>query len=171
MNPPNTVVGGSHVSIVDDDPSFGISMRRLIVSFGFKADVFLSAQAFLESRRVEDTVCLLLDLRMTGVDGLALQRHLRDNNHLVPIIFVTEHASSAERREAMQAGALHILKKPVNPRALLESLLEVILQPQPSVNAGENKALSHPTLRSVRPRTDLADANAATRLTFHKPRL
>jgi FixJ family two-component response regulator len=82
MNLPNTAAGGSLVSIVDDHPSFGMSMRRLIASFGFKADISFSAQANLGSRHVEDTVCHLLDLRTPASDGLALQCHLRDTDRL-----------------------------------------------------------------------------------------
>src|SRR5882724_11386431 len=105
-----SAAGSSLVSIVDDDPSFGASMSRLIRTFGLKAEVFLSAQAFLDSSHVEDTVCLLLDMRMPGMDGLELQRHLRETDRLVPIIFVTAQAGSDERRGAMLAGALHILR-------------------------------------------------------------
>lgn len=135
----NTNAEGSLVSIVDDDPSFGTSMRRLITTFGLKADVFLSAQAFLDSSHVEDTICLLLDLRMPGMDGLALQRRLRETDRLVPIIFVTEHAGPDERRQAMQAGALHILRKPVNAHDLLETVLGVVVRPHCHVRAGRTQ--------------------------------
>jgi two-component system, LuxR family, response regulator FixJ len=92
-------------------------MRRLIRSFGIRAEAFASGREFLGSGLVEDTVCLILDVRMPGMDGLELQTLLADNHHRVPVIFVSAYADAEEQRRAMQAGALDFLRKPVRQEA------------------------------------------------------
>ena len=114
--------GSLVVSIVDDDASMRTSTRRLLSTFGFRADAFASAQAFLDSGRLKDTACLILDVRMPGMDGLELQRRLASSHRRLPIIFVTAHASDEEEARAMQAGALAFLRKPVSAEALLSAL-------------------------------------------------
>jgi FixJ family two-component response regulator len=114
--------GSVVVSMVDDDASRRTATRRLLSTFGFRADAFASAQAFLDSGRLQDTACLILDVRMPGMDGLELQRWLARNHRRLPIIFVTAHASAEEEARAMQAGALAFLRKPVSPQDLLSAL-------------------------------------------------
>ena len=122
MNPGKRADGSLLVSIVDDDASTRNSTRRLLGTFGFRADAFASAQAFLDSGRLQDTACLILDVRMPGMDGLELQRWLARNHRRLPIIFVSGHASAEEEARAMQAGALAFLRKPVSPQDLLSAL-------------------------------------------------
>ena len=110
------------VSIVDDDASMRTSTGRLLGALGFQAETFASAEAFLESGRLEATACLVLDVRMPGMDGLELQRRLAGSNHRLPIIFVTAHASGEEETRAMQAGAIAFLRKPVSEQALVSAL-------------------------------------------------
>ncbi|MCI0351911.1 MAG: response regulator [Acidobacteriales bacterium] len=107
------------VSIVDDDISVRRSTRRLLRSAGFRVEAFASAEEFLTSGRAEETACLILDLRMPGMNGLQLQRRLAEASNLVPIIFVTAHFSADEERQALQAGAVQFLQKPVNKEVLL----------------------------------------------------
>src|SRR3977135_2258736 len=86
-------------SIVDDDASVRTSTRRLICSFGFRAEAFATAWEFLDSNRGADTACLILDVRLPDLDGLELQQHLaRDKRHRLPIIFVTAAASEDDHR-------------------------------------------------------------------------
>jgi FixJ family two-component response regulator len=122
MNPGERADGSLLVSIVDDDASMRSSTRRLLGTLGFRAEAFASAQAFLDSGRLEDTACLVLDVRMPGMDGLELQRRLASRDRQLPIIFVTAHASAEEEARAMQAGALAFLRKPVSPQDLLSAL-------------------------------------------------
>jgi FixJ family two-component response regulator len=122
MNPPQRAKGSLLVAIVDDDASMRTSTRRLLGTFGFRAEAFASAQAFLDSGRLKDTACLILDVRMPGMDGLELQRRLASSHRRLPIIFVTAHASGEEEARAMQAGALAFLRKPVSAEALLSAL-------------------------------------------------
>jgi FixJ family two-component response regulator len=112
------------VCIVDDDASMADSTRFLVRSFGFRAEAFSSAQAFLSSGLVERTSCLILilDLRMPGMDGLELQRHLTSSNRQIPIIFISARANEDERRQAIDGGAVDFLYKPFSEEALFSAL-------------------------------------------------
>lgn len=107
------------VTIVDDDLSVRRSTRRLLRSAGFRAEAFASAEEFLTSGRDKESACLILDLRMSGTNGLQLQRRLAENSNPVPIIFLTAHSSADEERQALQAGAFQFLQKPINREVLL----------------------------------------------------
>lgn len=118
------------VCIVDDDPSMAASTRFLVRSFGFRAEVFLSAQQFLDSGPVEETKCLILilDLRMPGIDGLELQRTLTSANKRIPIIFISARATDDERIEAIAGGAVDFLGKPFSEDALFNALQRALSQ-------------------------------------------
>src|SRR5258708_1939295 len=106
------------VSIVDDDVSVRRSTRRLLRSSGFRAEAFSSADEFLRSEWAGETGCLILDLRMPGVNGLELQRRLAQSCNPVPIIFLSAYASEEEERSALRAGAVRFLRKPIGKEAL-----------------------------------------------------
>jgi FixJ family two-component response regulator len=123
--------GGLLISIVDDDFSVGRSTQRLLRSFGFRAAAFTSAEDFLQSGRVQETDCLLLDVRMPGMDGLELQRRLREANCLPPTIFLSARASEEEERRALRAGAADFLRKPASREKLLRAILAAFENPNP----------------------------------------
>jgi FixJ family two-component response regulator len=112
------------VCIVDDDASMADSTRLLVRSFGFRTEAFLSAREFLQSGLVEETSCLILilDLRMPGMSGLELQRHLASANQRIPIIFISARANEDDRRQAIAGGAVDFLRKPFNEEALLNAI-------------------------------------------------
>ncbi len=110
------------ISVVDDDVSVRRSTQRLLRSSGLRAEAFASADDFLQSGRVAETACLLLDVRMPGMDGLELQRRLAETERLVPIVFLSARASEEEERRALRAGAAHFLRKPVSKEALLHAI-------------------------------------------------
>ena len=114
------------VSIVDDDVSVRRSTRRLLLSSGLRAEAFASAEDFLQSGRVAETACLLLDVRMPGIDGLELQRRLSETDRIIPIIFLSARASEEEERRALRAGAADFLRKPVSKEALLHAIRAVL---------------------------------------------
>src|SRR5439155_4328741 len=101
------------VAIVDDDGSVRQSTRRLIRSFGYRAEAFASGEDFLASASAARTACLVLDVRMPDMDGLEVQRHLAARGVQIPIVFVTGRASDDEERRARSAGAVEFLRKPV----------------------------------------------------------
>ena len=110
------------ICIVDDDASMADSTRFLLRSFGLRAEAFLSAQEFQDSGLVQEARCLILDLRMPGIDGLELQRNLASTNRRVPIIFVSAHANDDERTEAIKGGAVDFLRKPFSEEALFNAI-------------------------------------------------
>jgi FixJ family two-component response regulator len=114
------------VAIVDDDASMRNSTRRLIRSFGFRAEAFASGREFLDSGCLTETACLILDVQMPGMDGWELQRLLANANHRIPIIFVTAYASDDEQRRATRAGAVDFLRKPVSEQALISAIQAVL---------------------------------------------
>ena len=85
--PPNQSNGT--ICIVDDDESIRRAARRLIKSYGFAVETFVSADDFLASGRLSETACLVLDVQMPGLNGLELQRRLIAEGHQVPIVFIT----------------------------------------------------------------------------------
>ena len=114
------------VSIVDDDASVRRSTRRLLRSSGFRAEAFASAEEFLDSKSAAETGCLILDLRMPGMNGLELQRRLSQNGNPVPIIFLSAQASEEDERSALRSGAVQFLRKPVSKEALLGAIRDAL---------------------------------------------
>ena len=110
------------VYVVDDDPSIRKSMRRLIGSIGYGVETFERADDFLDLEYTNDASCLVLDMQMPGLSGLELQDRLREIRETMPIIFVTGHASVASTVHAMKAGAVELLEKPFDDKALIDAI-------------------------------------------------
>jgi len=116
------VRGASIISIVDDDESNREAVSTLLKSAGFTVEAFASAEDFLNSTHRHHTGCLILDLRMPGMNGLELQQRLAAARSRIPIIFVTADADEAARARALQAGAIDFLPKPFREEALLQAV-------------------------------------------------
>jgi FixJ family two-component response regulator len=110
------------ISIVDDDDAVRNSLDDLIRSIGFRTQGFPSAEAFLSSNHARDTACLILDVRMPGMNGIDLQRQIVAGNWPIPIIFITSHADDDARARALQAGAVAFLYKPFREEELLNAI-------------------------------------------------
>jgi FixJ family two-component response regulator len=110
------------ISIVDDDDSLRNSLNNLIRSVGFAVQGFSSAEAFLKSNHLDDTACLILDVRMPGMSGLELQRQLMAADCQIPIVFITSHGDDDARSRALAAGAVEFLYKPFREEALLNAI-------------------------------------------------
>ena len=110
------------ISVVDDDDSVRESLRRLIRSVGFAVQAFPSAEQFLKSDQLRQTRCLILDVKLPGMDGLELQRQLIANRCEIPVIFITAHGDDAARVRALRNGALEYLFKPFSEEALLDAI-------------------------------------------------
>ena len=110
------------VAIVDDDELFRRSMARLVSAAGFRADTFGSAEDFLERGDLERTACVILDVKLPGMNGLDLQQRLITRPTPMPIVFVSAHEEAMTRANAMRAGAIAFLKKPFDNSALLDAL-------------------------------------------------
>jgi FixJ family two-component response regulator len=110
------------ISIIDDNDSVRDSLQRLMRSVGFAVNVFASAEEFLDSDRLRYTDCLILDVRLPGMNGLELQRHLAASHSEIPIIFITSYEDDELRARALNAGALDYFLKPFNDEDLLDAI-------------------------------------------------
>ncbi len=110
------------IAIVDDDDSLRNSLDNLLRSVGFRAQGFSSAEAFLHANQAPETACLILDVRLPGMNGLELQRQMGAANWCIPIIFVTAYADDDVRVRALEAGAVDFLSKPCREEDLLKAI-------------------------------------------------
>lgn len=114
--------------IVDDDDSVRAALTRQLRVAGYSTEACTSAETFLEAWRDEEPAVLILDLRMPGIDGLALQRALVERGACLPVIFITGAADVASAVAAMRLGAVDFLEKPLAEGRLLESIACAILR-------------------------------------------
>lgn len=114
------------IAIVDDDPSAREGLHSLIRSAGWRAEMFGSAQEFLGRRGTEPPSCLVLDLQLPGLSGLDLQKRMAEVELEIPIVFLTGHGNIPASVQAMKAGAIEFLTKPVDEEDLLRAIREAI---------------------------------------------
>jgi FixJ family two-component response regulator len=110
------------VAVVDDDESVRDAVHGVLRSVGLKVQAFSSATEFLESGTQDQTGCLITDVQMPGMTGLELQARLAEDEHRIPIIFITAFGNARMRAQAMRAGAIEFLGKPFDDEVLLESV-------------------------------------------------
>ena len=110
------------VFIVDDDISVRESLELLVQDENWKPETFASAQEFLAHPRKHVPSCLVLDLSLPGLNGLELQKQLGVEHVEMPIIFMTGHGDAPQSVEAMKAGAIEFLTKPLNNDALVSAI-------------------------------------------------
>ncbi|RXZ42636.1 response regulator transcription factor [Crenobacter cavernae] len=110
------------VFIVDDDPAVRDSLEMLLAAQGLQVTGFPNAQSFLQHYQSGVIGCLVLDIRMPQITGLALQEMLNARNMQLPILFVTGHGDIEECSRAFRAGAIDFLTKPIDPLRLLDGL-------------------------------------------------
>jgi RNA polymerase sigma factor (sigma-70 family) len=117
MNEPASIV-----YVVDDDPSIGRAIKRLLESVGLHIEVFGSAAEFRSSSHPDIVSCLILDIRLPGVSGLEFQHQLSEANISIPIIFISAHGDVPMTVRAMKAGAIEFLTKPFRDQDLLDAV-------------------------------------------------
>jgi len=109
------------IAIVDDDQSFREALESLLSLIGFRTAIFPSARNFLDSPQFPNVSCAILDVSMPGMDGLELQQHLAAT-HPIPIIFIMDLRDAKTREQAVRAGAISFLNKPVSEETLIDAL-------------------------------------------------
>ncbi len=114
------------IAIVDDDASVREGLHSLIRSAGWRAQVFASAQEFLDRRGPDAPSCVVLDLEMPGPSGLELQKRMAEAELEIPIVFLTGHGNIPASVQAMKAGAIEFLTKPVDEEELLRAIGEAL---------------------------------------------
>ena len=127
MSPSANILEAPLVLIVDDDVSVRRSTARLLRSSGMRAESFASAQHLLDYESTIEADCVIIDVRMPGIDGLKLMRRLRANSQRIPVIFFSGEATQEDEDWALRAGALAFLRKPVGKGALLR-LIQIALE-------------------------------------------
>jgi two-component system response regulator FixJ len=123
------------ICVVDDDGTVRDSLRELLESADYQVEDYDSALRFLASDAVSRCQCLIVDVRMPEMDGMALQRELTKRGHRVPVIAVTGHGDVPLAVRAMKAGAADFLEKPFSDEALLASIrvaLQTAASPAPA---------------------------------------
>jgi FixJ family two-component response regulator len=119
----------SLVSVVDDDESVRESLPDMLRQFGFAAEAFPSAEAFLASDVVDETSCLLIDIVMPGMSGLDLQQELARRRRQIPIIFITALGDRTLRPQLIARGAAECLFKPFSEAALVDAVRTAFRRP------------------------------------------
>jgi FixJ family two-component response regulator len=114
------------VFVVDDDVSVRESLELLIGTAGWQPETFGSAQQFLARPRVLVPSCLVLDVRLPGVNGLELQKRVAVGRSGMPIIFITGYGDVPMTVEAMKAGAVEFLTKPFEEHVLLSAIRQAL---------------------------------------------
>jgi RNA polymerase sigma factor (sigma-70 family) len=110
------------VYVVDDDPSVGKALERLIRTAGYDVRTFTSPFDFLHTTHPDAPACLILDVNMPALNGLELQEYLADQEFSLPIVFISGHGTVPMSVKAMKAGAVDFLPKPFSDEDLLSAV-------------------------------------------------
>jgi FixJ family two-component response regulator len=114
------------VFVIDDDAAVRASIQGLLKSVSLRSEAFATTQEFLRSKRPDGPSCLILDVRLPGVNGLDFQRELADADIRIPIIFITGHGDIPMTVKAMKSGAVEFLTKPFRDQDLLDAVHQAL---------------------------------------------
>jgi FixJ family two-component response regulator len=118
--------GAPTVFVIDDDAGVRASIQGLLKSVGLQSEAFGTAPEFLRSKRPDAPSCLVLDIRLPGVNGLDFQHQLADAGIRIPIIFITGHGDIPMTVKAMKSGAVEFLTKPFRDQDLLDAINQAL---------------------------------------------
>jgi FixJ family two-component response regulator len=121
-----TPAAASTVFVIDDDPSVRSAIQGMLKSVGLRSETFGTPQEFLLSKRPDEPSCLILDVRLPGVNGLEFQRELGEAGIRIPIIFITGHGDIPMSVKAMKSGAVEFLTKPFRDQDLLDAIHQAL---------------------------------------------
>jgi FixJ family two-component response regulator len=110
------------VYVVDDDDLVRSAIQGLLKSVGLRSEAFATPHEFLRGKRTDGPGCLVLDVRLPGVNGLDFQRELAEAGVRIPIIFITGHGDIPMTVKAMKSGAVEFLTKPFRDQDLLDAV-------------------------------------------------
>jgi FixJ family two-component response regulator len=114
------------VFVIDDDALVRAAIQGMLKSVGLRSETFGTPQEFLGSKRPDCPSCLVLDVRLPGVNGLDFQRELADAGIRIPIIFITGHGDIPMTVKAMKSGAVEFLTKPFRDQDLLDAIHQAL---------------------------------------------
>lgn len=139
------------VFVVDDDVSVRESLELLLEFAGWQAEIFSSAQAFLDHPAAMVPSCLVLDVNLPGLNGLDLQQRIAERTHM-PIIFITGFGDVPITVRAMKAGAVEFLTKPFDDEVLLQAIASAIERSRVALGHEENLSALRAAYASLTPR-------------------
>jgi FixJ family two-component response regulator len=119
-------IGTPTIFVIDDDTLVRTSIQGLLKSVSLRSEAFATAREFLGIKRPDGPSCLILDVRLPGVNGLDFQRELADAGILIPIIFITGHGDIPMTVRAMKSGAVEFLTKPFRDQELLDAIHQAL---------------------------------------------
>jgi FixJ family two-component response regulator len=114
------------VFVVDDDDLVRAAIQGMLKSVGLRSAIFATPQEFLRSKRTDGPSCLVLDVRLPGVNGLDFQQELANAGVHIPIIFITGHGDIPMTVKAMKSGAVEFLTKPFRDQDLLDAINQAL---------------------------------------------
>jgi FixJ family two-component response regulator len=141
-----------HVFVVDDDESVRTSLATLLESDGYSVESFASAAEFLTRAPNVGPACLVLDVRLPGLDGLALQRQLTERGRIEQIVFITGYGNIPMGVQAMKRGAVDFLPKPFEDHALLNAVAQAIARSADSCRERHDVAQVRARIATLTPR-------------------
>jgi FixJ family two-component response regulator len=121
-----TAAAAAMVFVIDDDAGVRTSIQGLLRSVGVQSETFATAQEFLRNKRPDIPSCIVLDVRLPGVNGLDFQHQLADAGIHIPIVFITGHGDIPMSVKAMKSGAVEFLTKPFRDQDLLDAIHQAL---------------------------------------------
>ena len=121
-----TSAAAATVFVIDDDPLVRSAIHGILKSVGLRSETFANPEEFLRSKRPDEPSCLVLDVRLPGVNGLDFQRDLADAGFRIPIIFITGYGDIPMTVKAMKSGAVEFLTKPFRDQDLLDAIHQAL---------------------------------------------
>jgi FixJ family two-component response regulator len=143
---------GETIFLVDDDPDVLEAVSFLLTTDNHRVETFASPQALLERVSPQDAGCLVLDVRLPGMNGLELQEHLRANGVRMPIVFITGHGDIPMAVKAVNQGALDFLEKPFDDDKLLATVEHGLARDRERREQGARLAAIEAALDALTPR-------------------
>ena len=127
------------VFIVDDDASVRDSLGLLLGLRGYRTSLFADAASFLSALRTDWQGCLIVDIRMPGMNGLELQRELQDRGCALPVVVISGHGDVSSAREAFRADAIDFLEKPLDEGKLIQAIDEAFRRQSASLGSRQQQ--------------------------------
>nr|WP_155466591.1 response regulator [Duganella radicis] len=140
------------VFIVDDDPAVRDALGLLLGVRGYRTAVFAGAEAFLQGWQAGWSGCLLVDIRMSGMDGLTLQRELRARGCPMPVVVMSGHGDVSTARAAFKADAVDFLEKPLDDAKLIAAIDEALARARDNQSEQQRRSRSANLLNELTPR-------------------
>ena len=119
------------VACVDDEASIREALDGLLSAYGYRVVTFASAEALLDFELLDSVSCLIADIRLGGISGLQLLKELTEMGHVIPTIIISAFGENGYRKQAMKAGAVDVLSKPISSKCLLTAVEACLKGPRP----------------------------------------